>query len=308
MRAVVLGGYGAVGGRLVTALRGRGATVVAAGRDGARADAVVDLTEPHLRRYRAALAGADVVVNASGDEDPELAAVAGAHGCAFVDITASARYVDALRRLPPVAPILVDVGLAPGLTNLLARAVYDEAPGPIDLAVVLGAGERHGAAATEWTYRLLGRHFRHDGRRIRNFTEAERFRLPGDRAPRRLVRLDFSDQHTLTAELNVPVRTYFGLDARWASAALAIATWLPGASKVPRGVHLPGTDRWIVLARGRDGTTRWARGQGQSRATALIAALAAERAPAGPLGVQPLHHVLGLADLPADEIVLGTAR
>lgn len=305
MKVLVLGGYGAVGRHVVIALRRSGVAAVAAGRDAARADTTVDLGDPMLTDYRAALTGVDVVVNASGAENPELAAVACAQGCAFVDITATASYIDALRGLTAPAPILVDVGLAPGLTNLLAHAVYAEAPGPIDLAVLLGAGEHHGAAATDWSYRLLGGHFHEDGARIRNYSRPEKFLLPGHRRPRRLFRLDFSDQHTLRRELRVPVRTFFGLDSRPATAALAVLTWLPGASKAPRGLHLPGTDHWIVLARGHDGATRWARGRNQSRATALITAAATERVlNAGP-GVHALHNVLDLADLATDEIDIG---
>jgi hypothetical protein len=292
-------------------LRDDGQTVVAAGRNTGRADAVIDLDDPALAAYRATLSDIDVVVNASGAENPRLAAFAGESGCAFIDISATAGYLDQLRQLPPHRPIIVDVGLAPGLTNLLAVAVHTQArtPGPIDLTVVLGAGERHGVAATDWSYRLLGAHFHDDDRRIRNYTQPEKFTLPGHRRPRRLVRLDFSDQHTLRRELNVPVRTFFGLDSRFATAALAVLTWLPGASRAPRGLHLPGTDQWIVLALGHDGTARWAHGRGQSRATAVIAAAATSRAPRAPHGVHPVHHILALDDLPADEITLNqTAR
>lgn len=305
MRVLVLGGYGAVGGHLVAELRHRGDTVVTAGRDPARADTVIDLRDPTLSQYRAALSGTNVVVNAAGAEDTRLAALAGEHGCAFIDVSATAGYLRELAGSNAPAPVLVDVGLAPGLTNLLAAAVHENAPGPIDLAVFLGAGEHHGAAATEWSYRLLGTHFHDDGHRVRNYTQPELFRLPGYRKPRRLYRLDFSDQHTLRRDFNVAVRTFFGLDSHLATTALAALTWLPGASKAPRGLHLPGTDRWIVLARGHDGTTRWARGTSQSRATAIIAATAVEHAPHSPTGVHPLHHVLTLADLPTAEIELG---
>ncbi|MEV0685668.1 hypothetical protein AB0I35_17580 [Nocardia sp. NPDC050378] len=304
MRVLVLGGYGAVGSLLVAELRRRGDTVVVAGRDPARSDTVVDLRDPGLSAYRAALSGTDVTVNASGAEDPRLAALAGDHGSAFIEISATSAYLRALARTDVQSPVVVEVGLAPGLTNLLAAALHRTSPGPIDLAVFLGAGEHHGAAAVEWSYRLLGKHFRDGDGYIRNYTRPGAFRLPGHRRPRRLYRLDFADQHTLQRDFDVAVRTYFGLDSRLATTALAALTWLPGASKAPRGLHLPGTDRWIVLARGHDGTTRWARGRSQSRATAIIAAVAATHARRLPRGVHPLHRVLALADLPLDEVEL----
>ena len=131
-----------------------------AGRDPARADRLVDLREPGAASYRTALTNVDVVVNAAGIENPALAAIAAEHGAAFVDITATSGYVAALERLRPPRPVLVSVGLAPGLTNLLAVAVHDSEPGPIAIALLVGAGERHGAAATAWSYGLLGKRFR----------------------------------------------------------------------------------------------------------------------------------------------------
>jgi hypothetical protein len=280
-------------------LRAGGLTPVGAGRDPRRAERAVDLRDP--ASYRRVLAGAEVVVNASGVEDVALAVAAVEAGAAWVDITATTTYVAALEQLKPPRPVLLSVGLAPGLTNLLAVAAHARRPGPVDIAVLLGAGERHGAAATDWSYQLLGRSFLDPaaGRAVRNYTQPRSFDLPGY-GRRRLLRVDFSDQHTLARDLGVSVRTYFGLDARLATAALSLLTWLPGAARAPRGLHFPGTDGWLVLARTGDAAVRWARGRSQSHATAVIAALAAGAVTRLPPGVHHLHQVYELADLPAD--------
>jgi saccharopine dehydrogenase-like NADP-dependent oxidoreductase len=107
----------------------------------------VDLRE--AGSLQAALSDVDVVVNAAGMEDPALAALIAGHGVPLVDIAATTSYVAALERLELPQPALFSVGLAPGLTNLLAAAVHATAPGQVDLVVPLGAGERHGAAAAE---------------------------------------------------------------------------------------------------------------------------------------------------------------
>jgi hypothetical protein len=223
------------------------------------------------------------------------------HGVGVVDITATTDYVAALEPLDLPQPVLLSVGLAPGLTNLLAAAVHADAPGPLDLAVFLGAGERHGDAAVAWSYGLLGRHFRDpaSGGQVRNYTRPRSFDLPGH-GRRRLYRADFSDQHVLSRDLDVPVRTYFGLDSRLATAALATLTRIPGAPRAPRGLHLPGSDRWIALARGQDGNSRWASGRVQSHATAVVAATAARVVMRIPPGVHHLHRELSLADIPPD--------
>lgn len=294
---LVLGGYGAVGSHLMAEFRSAGDTASAAGRDATRADRIVDLNETGLTSYLAALRGMDVVVNASGAENLRLAELAAERGLAFVDVTATTAYVAALERLDPPQPVIVNVGLAPGLTNLLAASLHAATPGPVDVAVLLGAGEKHGAAATDWSYQLLGKHFHDHGRMIRNYTHPEVFTLPGY-GRRRLYRVDFSDQHALSRDLGIQVRTYFGLDSRLATAALATLTRLPGASQAPRGLHLPGSDRWIVLARGQNGTARCARGQNQSHATAVIAAAAVRRARDLAPGVHHIHQVMTLSDVP----------
>ncbi|RZS36437.1 hypothetical protein EV193_107118 [Herbihabitans rhizosphaerae] len=297
MNVLVLGGYGAVGAEIVAELRDSGDTVLAAGRDPARADRVVDVTD--LAGYRDALSTVDVVVNACGAEDLALAEIAGEQGAAFVDITATSSYVEELERLEPRAPVLLSVGLAPGLTNLLAAEVHASAPGPVDIVILLGAGEAHGDAAVRWAYGLLGKPLTDpEGGRIRNYTKGKRFELPGF-GRRTVYRADYSDQHALTRDLGVPVRSYFGTDSRLATAGLAALTWLPALGGIASKVHPPGSDRWLILARGQDGTTRHAHGRGQSHGTAVITAAAVRAVRDLEPGTHHLHRVLSLADLPA---------
>jgi hypothetical protein len=217
--------------------------------------------QPGAAGYRAALTDVDVVVSAAGIENPALAAIAAEHGAAFVDITATAGYVAALERLRPPRPVLVSVGLAPGLTNLLAAAVHAAEPGPIDIALLVGAGERHGVAATAWSYGLLGKRFRDPGGRlVRNYTRPRRFDLPG-RGRRRLYRADFADQHALSRDLAVPVRTYFGrLPTRDRTACRPDldSRGVPGAAEPAPPGHRP----LAGPCPGRGGTTRWAAGRG----------------------------------------------
>lgn len=309
MRALVLGGYGAVGATVVSQLRGYGEAAIAAGRDPRRAELVVDAADPDS--YRAALDGVDVVVNAAGIEDPALVRIATDQGVGFVDITASTRYVAAVEQLTVSAPVLLSVGLAPGVTNLLAAAVRAaEAPGEatetkrgagVEIAIVLGAGDAHGAAATDWSYQLLGRRFPDPatGAPVRNYTQGRTFALPG-LGRRRLYRTDFSDQHTLTRDLGVPVRTYFGLDSRLGTGALAVLTWVPGARRLPHNAPIPGGDGWLMYAQGAGGATRWLRGRGQSEGTGVVTALATRTALGLPPGVHHLHRVLTLDDVAVD--------
>lgn len=311
MKALVLGGYGAVGRIVVQQLQAGGDTAYAAGRDPAKADRVLDLQAGSDPAYLQAIDGVDVVINASGAEDPALAVSATDRGVAFVDITATTSYAAALQQLKPVAPILLDVGLAPGLTSILATALHEDsaAPGPIDIALIIGAGERHGVGATEWAYSLLGQFFpdTHGGPKVRNYSEPRTFDLPR-MGRRRLYRTDYCDQHLLTQRLGVPVRTYFALDSRPSTASLAMLTRIPGAARIaPRRLRLPGSDHWLVAAFGSDpAEVRWAHGRSESLATATVAVLAARAAPALAPGVHQLSSIIDITDIAGtDTIQLG---
>lgn len=308
MRALVLGGYGAVGILVAEQLRERGHTTFAAGRDPARADRTLDLSSGPGPAYLDALADIDVVVNASGTEDIALALAATERGVAFVDITATTDYAAALERLQPAAPLLIDVGLAPGLTSIIARALHQKSavPGPIDIALVIGAGERHGDGATEWAYGLLGQRFpdTHGGSPVRNYTRPRTFDLPR-MGKRRLYRTDYCDQHLLTRNLGVPVRTYFALDSVPSTVALTLLTRIPGGARLaPRKLRLPGSDEWLVAAFGQDPSqVIWAHGRSESRATATVAVLAAQAATGLPPGVHHASSIIGLADLATTDAV-----
>lgn len=95
-----------------------------------------------------------MVVNCSGTEDPEVARAAIRAGADFVDVSATREYLDALVLLAPEARahnrrILVSVGLAPGLSNLLAMGLHRASahPEPLELTCLLGSGEAAGSAS-----------------------------------------------------------------------------------------------------------------------------------------------------------------
>ncbi|MFC9660192.1 NAD-dependent epimerase/dehydratase family protein [Nocardia sp. NPDC127606] len=302
MSVLVLGGYGTVGAHLVRLLRAEGVTTHAAGRDPARADRVVDLRD--IAGVDAALAGATVVVNCAGAEDIRLARACAGRGIVFVDISATSNYVQALEDLD--GPVVLGVGLAPGLTTLLAVDALTHRRGPVDIMIGLGSGETHGPAATAWTYQLLGRRFPDaDGTSVRNFTGRQRFSTPADAAyrPFPALRADFADQHRLTREFGVPVRTYLRLDSQLATLGLAALTWAPALQSLAPA-HMPGSsDRWVALARAADGSTRAASGRGQSLATAVIAAITVRALIRNPVSAPTwIHQLLELDDIGHDPL------
>ncbi|MEU7144686.1 hypothetical protein ABZ942_34930 [Nocardia sp. NPDC046473] len=308
MNVLVLGGYGAVGGHAVRLLRADGLSALAAGRDPARADVVLDLSD--VDSFAAALDGVAAVVNCAGTEDIRLAEVCAGRGIPFLDISATSEYVHSLESV--TGPVVLGVGLAPGLTTLLAADALSSHRSPVDIVIGLGSGEHHGAAATAWTYGLLGKHFLDpDGTPIRNFTRPQRFDVPRESGykPAAALRADFADQHRLTREFGVPVRSYLRLDTRLATLGLGMLTRVPALqSLAPK--RMPGSDKWVVLARSSNESSLWAAGRGQSLATAVVAAAAVRaavlRQPTAPTWIHEILRIEDLRDTLRDnEITLG---
>ncbi|GHE90783.1 hypothetical protein GCM10018785_66890 [Streptomyces longispororuber] len=333
-RVLVLGGYGAVGAvaarSLARRLPGR---VVVAGRDIGRARrlaedsggtllaARVDLGDPvSLAR---ALDGVSLVVLCVEPPDgaPHPARLLFERGVGLVDVTASRELVaeveahGALARARGARAVL-SVGVAPGLTNLLARQVHADLGGAdrVDLSVVLGAGEPHGKDAVRWTVGRLGQREagRGPGQRAAGGGGPLRVTTGPSGAARTHHPFPFSDQYTLRRTLGVPEVTtrlaldsgpltglLFGLRAAGAFRAARAVGAEPALTALFGAVHVGGADFTVRADAHRGGrhAARAVTGRAQSRFTGLVAAWAAARAHAGrvPAGVR---HIEELADAP----------
>jgi len=136
------------------------------GRDAGRAAAVagqlgcewaiVDLDDP--ARWDAALAGIGTVVVCSDIASVDFPAHVLRHGLAYIDISATdavLRRIEAQHELAlsKGGCAVLSVGLAPGLSNLMARSAVAgmERIEAVTIAVLLGLGDAHGPAAVNWT-------------------------------------------------------------------------------------------------------------------------------------------------------------
>ena len=73
----------------------------------------------------------------------------------YMDVTANSEYIERIQQLQlrGTSRILLGIGLAPGLTNLLAEKFVSLYPSAekIEIQLILGLGEKHGDAAIRWT-------------------------------------------------------------------------------------------------------------------------------------------------------------
>lgn len=311
-RLLVVGGYGAVGGVVTEALSawlpGR---VVPAGRDEARARRLggvrVDLTDPAgFANVLDELGDVAVVVFCVEPPDAGPARLCLERGINLVDVGADHRLLEAVADLDGLAAragaaAVLSVGLAPGLTNLLALRAHEEVGGAerIDLTVLLGTGERHGDDAVRWTVAGLSEPVTARPRRIA---------LPGY-GMRTAHHFPFSDQYTLRHTLGVAeATTRLCLDSRPLTAALfalrrtGLVRQQGLLTNAFTRVHIGG-EGFAVRADAERGGRRasWAlTGDGQSRVSGLVAAHVSRTLLTGRVrpGVHHIEQIPGLADLP----------
>lgn len=265
---VLVGGYGQVGREVARVLAPRfPGRVVIAGRTlptaraaaattghGTRA-AQLDADHLHQANTDALLTDAALVLACAGHTRPALAEASFRAGADYADVTADSGLIAGIEALDPLArrhgvAAVLSVGLAPGLTNLLAAAACAglDSVRRVDLLVRLGVGDIHGPAALSWTLDALNGGFdvseSSGSRRGRAFTQRRTFLLPeplsaaapGDRSGRyRPVvgyRFDFPEQRTLPRTLGVPAAaSWLALDPPLVGAALALAS-RSGASRL----------------------------------------------------------------------------
>jgi len=258
----LLGGYGDVGIRVARLLHEETSSrVVLVGRDEKRAKRAaalvgprsegmaLDVRGPHAAEH---LAEATLCINLTEATPPKLAATLVANGTHFIDTSATPTYVADLRAaidaLPdPRATGVLETGLAPGLTNLLAARLCEDHPdtGSIDILIELGMGAHHGLAATAWTLQALDQTYpmKSQGKwqEVRTGAVSRRFTIQGRSILG--VGFAFSDQQSIARDLGLAgARTFLAIDPGWMTNTLH---WL---SRAPVRRFLGGNSTAIARA------------------------------------------------------------
>ena len=309
MTVLLLGGYGGVGRpaalRLAEWFPGQ---VTVAGRSLSQAQELVrhsagaldamsvDVSAPD--QLARALDGARVVIMCVERANEQVARACLERGVHYVDVSASESILEPIAALDGVAAeagaaAVLSVGVAPGLTNLLARRCLDGgfAARRVDVTILLGLGEHHGADAVRWTVAGLAE---------RPAVGRRRAVLPGF-GPRTAFWFPFANH----GGLGVPVTTRLCFDsaaATWAVFGLRGARFFALARRlgleraltaVGARAHL-GSDRFVVHAAAVDAEGRqvWhaVAGREQGRVTGLVAAYVARALLNGEVA-PGVHHI-----------------
>ena len=223
---LVVGGYGSVGRIICTDLGNRfPGQVVAAGRNYRKASEFSSETEGNVlpqvidifgdHGWNEVLSDVTVVVMCIDQRDTNFIEECTRRGIHYVDITATYEFLAKIEALDTEArkhgaTIVLSVGLAPGLTNLLAahcKSELDEIRNA-EIFIMLGLGEVHGEASNRWVIEKMNAKYivtqAGGDKHVSGFQSGKKTLFPDDIGRRTAFRFNFSDQHTISKTLAIP--------------------------------------------------------------------------------------------------------
>ncbi|MEC1178415.1 saccharopine dehydrogenase NADP-binding domain-containing protein [Metasolibacillus meyeri] len=137
-------------------------------------------------------------------------------GIDYIDISASHMFLQKIEQLTGMAQehnasATLSIGLAPGVTNLLAKHVQQKlgCAEELSIYIMLGLGDSHGKAAINWTVNETLRNFyRLEGNErvpVKSFIEGSKIYFGKKLGWHTAYDFNFADQHVLQQTLSIPV-------------------------------------------------------------------------------------------------------
>lgn len=241
-KILIIGGYGKVGRIISEQLAVRFPhKVIVAGRNLKKAEALAKKLNHTVMPYAldinslaedSILANTKLVLMCINQKDTAFVALCIKNKVHYMDITASMDFITQVEALDEQAQqanttVALSLGLAPGITNLLAQHAMNQLPKATlaDIFILLGIGEKHGDAAYRWTFDHI--HSTYEIRdkektvRLKSFSQPKTTHLLGKRT---FYTFNFSDQHTLSKTLNTSeIRTRMAFDSRFLTQLIAFS-------------------------------------------------------------------------------------
>ncbi len=344
---LIVGGYGAVG-RVIAAKLAieHPGQVIVAGRSYDKASQLAQESGAKIRPLQVdifiahqtpeILNGVAMVIMCLDQPDTKFVELCLQKGVDYVDVTAAYDFLIQIEALNEAAKVggstaVLSVGLAPGMTNLLAchaQTQFDELQN-LEIYVLLGQGEAHGEAAVRWMVENLNTTFtvQENGtaKQVKSFEDGKKTIFPGKLGQRTAYRFDFSDQHVLPRTLDVnSVSTRLAFDSALATNLMAFFKnislfgllryqWAQDALvRLLMSFHF-GSEIFVIqvdaqgLAKGQPKSlSRAVSGERETRFTGLVAAQVVERLlkynyPSGVFHIEQLFEPLSIITALADD-------
>jgi saccharopine dehydrogenase (NAD+, L-lysine forming) len=264
-KILIIGGYGNVGRIIATELGNRfPRQVIVSGRNYQKAEAFslemgqqvipMALDISRISANEKLLDDVGIVVMCLDLESIEFVRLCIQRGIHYIDISASYSILSRIESLNKEAEVaratvVLSVGLAPGLTNLLTKHCQSKVPDMTyaDIYILLGMGDIHGDAALQWTLENMNGEFtvcdNGEIKRVKSFEDGKQTVFPGRLGKRTTYRFNFSDQHVLPQTLGLKsVTTRLCFDSAWMTSLFPIANKV-GVSRL---LNLKSVERLLV--------------------------------------------------------------
>ncbi len=267
-KIMIVGGYGKVGKSIAMFLAPAfPSRIIVAGRDAAKANSAAQeigsettgrAIDIFNNNNSSALDGVALVVVCLDQKDTSFVKKCLSSGIHYVDISADYNFLLQVEKLDYLArendaTAILSVGVAPGLTNLLAAHVHKKMKNPerIDIVLELGLGDHHGKTALEWMFDNLDAEYEliEDGqpKKVKSFGQSINVLIPGIKSKQPAYSFNFSDQHVITRTLGLSAA------ATWIRFENRAATWLvakfaqAGMAKMLRGKGGRKIALWLLM-------------------------------------------------------------
>ncbi|KOS69791.1 hypothetical protein AEA09_07975 [Lysinibacillus contaminans] len=241
---LVVGGYGQVGKVICTNLSAiYPGKIKCAGRNLAKAKDFALLTEGKVFPKQLDIYNIDksdeifndtaIVIMCLDQKESRFVELCIEHKIHYIDISPSYTILSEIEKLNNKAKcfgttIVLGVGLAPGLSNLLvkqSKIQFDHIK-EVDMYLMLGIGERHGRDGVEWLLNNLNTNFYsfENGypKLFTSFSDGKRTKLSSKHGIRTAYRFDLADQHIVQKTLEIEsVSSRFCYDSTIATSAIA---------------------------------------------------------------------------------------
>ena len=231
---LVVGGYGAVGKHVVLELiEAFPDKIIIAGRNLRKAAAFVEQTGYPLRtmqldiyassNFDELLKTVHTVIICLGAKNLYFIETCIENGVHYIDISASNEIPNQVKLLESKAiqnevTCILGVGIAPGLSTLLATKVVEkmEQVTNLEFALMLGLGEQHGLDGVKWFLENLKTDFEVNGVITRPFINKFQANFLKPLRTRKAYSFNLADAQIIAGTLNIPdVKTYYCYDSKF---------------------------------------------------------------------------------------------